>query len=138
MRMRVVNDRRAMRRPARVGNARAVLEAFGGDAGRQLGDPRRAAGASQSAPLMDRDAARVVAAVFEPTQALDEDRDDVARTDGRDDSAHGWFLKFIVTVRAERSKLLAKSIRFRLDISFVSLRGLFMQNGVSLEIFSPI
>ena len=89
MRMRVVDDRRAVRGPARVGDAGARLEAFGGDVGRQLGDARRAARAAQAAALVDGDAARVVAAVFEATQALDQDRDDVACADGRDDSTHG-------------------------------------------------
>ena len=38
---------------------------------------------------MDRDTAGVVAAVFEPLQALDEDGDDVAVRDRGDDAAHG-------------------------------------------------
>ena len=36
----------------------------------------------------DRDARRVVAAVLEPPQPVDEDRDDVLRADVADDSAH--------------------------------------------------
>jgi hypothetical protein len=88
VRMRVVHDRCTVRRPARVRDAGAAFEMVGGDVGGELGDARRAAGAAQLAVLMERDAARVVAPVFEPAQALDQHRDDVSRADGGDDSAH--------------------------------------------------
>jgi len=39
---------------------------------------------------MHRHAARVVAAVFEALEALDQDRNDVPGADGADDSAHGF------------------------------------------------
>ena len=104
VRMRVVNERRAMGGPARVRDAGERLEAFGGDVGRQLGDARGAARAAQAAALMDGDAARVLAPVFEAAQTLDEDRDDVAGTDGRDDSAHGSSLKARSTVRPHALK----------------------------------
>ncbi len=55
----------------------------------QLGHARGAARAPQAAALVHRDAAGVVAAVFEPLQALDQDRNDVARADRADDAAHG-------------------------------------------------
>ena len=87
--MGVVNERRAMRGPARVGDAGAAFQVVGGDVGGELGDARRAARALQSAALVHGDAARVVAAVFEPAQALDQHGDDVARADGADDSTHG-------------------------------------------------
>jgi len=45
--------------------------------------------ATAPAALMDRDAARVVAAVLEPAQAFDEDGHDVAAADRGDDSTHG-------------------------------------------------
>ena len=89
VRMRVVDDRRAMRGPARVRDAGTAADVVGGDVGRQLGDARRAARPPQPAVLMHGDAAGVVAAVFQPTQALDEDGNAVAGADGSDDSAHG-------------------------------------------------
>ena len=68
VRVGVVDDGRAVRRPARVGDAGAALEIVGRDVRRQLGDPRRAARPAQAAALVDGDAARVVAAVFEAAQ----------------------------------------------------------------------
>jgi hypothetical protein len=40
----------------------------------------------------DGDAGRVIAAVFEPAKALDDDRNDFFRTDVSDDAAHGTIL----------------------------------------------
>lgn len=87
--MGVVHRRRAVRGPARVGDAGAALHAIGRHLGVQLGHPAGAAGAAQPAVLVHRDAAAVVAAVLQPLQALDEDRDDVAGADRADDAAHG-------------------------------------------------
>ena len=107
--MGVVHDRRAVRRPAGVGDAGAALRAVGVDVGGQLGHARRAARPAQLAVLVHGDAAGVVAAVFEAAQALDQDRDDVARADGSDDSAHGESLKSrsgLCTRRLERKVAL--------------------------------
>jgi len=63
-------------------------------AGRQSLGPRRefghAADGAQAmhAPVMDGEAGRVVAAVFELAQAFDQDGDDVAVSDRGDDAAH--------------------------------------------------
>ena len=93
VRMGVVHHRRAVRRPAGVGDAGAALQMVGLDVGRQLGHPRGAARPAQLAVLVQGDAAGVVAAVLEAAQAFDQDRDDVARADGSDDSAHGEALR---------------------------------------------
>ena len=93
VRVRVVHERRAVRCPARVGDAGAGFQVLGGDVRGQLGHARRAARAAQPPLLMHGDAARVVAAIFEPAQAFDEHRRDVAGTDRSDDSAHAWVLE---------------------------------------------
>jgi hypothetical protein len=90
--MGVVDDRRAVRRPARVGDAGAAVQPVRLDVGSELGDPGGAARPAQPAGLVQGDAARVVTAVLEAAQALDQDRDDVARADGADDSALGRLL----------------------------------------------
>ena len=88
MRMRVVHRRRAVRGPAGVRNAGAPCDAFALDLALQLGHPRDAAGPLQAA-RMHRYAAGVVAAVFEPLQALYQDGNNVAVRNRRDDAAHG-------------------------------------------------
>ncbi len=88
--MGVVHHRRAVRRPAGVGDAGAAMQVIGLHVRRELGHARRAARPAQLAVLVQGDAARVVAAVLEAAQAFDQDRNDVSRADGSDDSAHGW------------------------------------------------
>jgi hypothetical protein len=58
----------------------------------ELGDARRAPRAAQFAVLVDGHAARVVAAVLEPLESLDEDRNDVAGADCADDATHAELL----------------------------------------------
>jgi hypothetical protein len=89
VRVRVVHRRRAVRGPARVRDTGARGDAIGAHAGLELGHARGAARAPQPAALVHGDAAGVIAAVFEPLQALDQHRNDVARADGADDSTHG-------------------------------------------------
>jgi hypothetical protein len=72
-----------------VRDAGAGSNVLAGHLGFEFGHPCGAARALQTATLMYGDAARVVAAVFEALQALDEDRNDVARADCADDAAHG-------------------------------------------------
>ena len=86
VRMRVVHHRRAVRSPAGVGNAGAAFKVVGAHLFQQLGHARRAAGALQSmglgaiaAAAMHGNAAGIVAPVFQPLQALDQDGNDVAR-----------------------------------------------------------
>jgi hypothetical protein len=90
--------RRAVRGPAGVRNAGAGHKSLGLHLGLQIGHARGAARAPQARPRraaeagrMHGDAAGVVAAVFEPLQALHEDGNDVARGDCADDAAHGSF-----------------------------------------------
>ena len=51
----------------------------------------RAAQAQPAAVLADGDAGRVVATVFQPPQAFDQERRDILGRDRADDSAHGAF-----------------------------------------------
>src|SRR5690349_23439244 len=96
MRVGVAVVRRAVGRPARVAHAgrpgdrarrELLVEVL--DAAGLLLDLQRVVVAD------DRDAGRVVAAVFEATQALDDDVEGCPRTDVADDAAHvreftGW------------------------------------------------
>jgi len=95
MRVGVVHHRRTMRGPARVGDAGGALQAVLRHLLQQLGHARRAARAPQAAHgllaqagLMHGHAAGVVAAVFQPLQALHQDGNDVARGNRADDAAH--------------------------------------------------
>ncbi len=84
---------RAVRGPARVRDAGEAFEMRLVHLARQLGHAAHAARALEAAVGMHRDAARVVAAIFEPLQALNEDGGDVARGDCADDSTHGLLLQ---------------------------------------------
>ncbi|MNV05474.1 hypothetical protein D3C71_958130 [compost metagenome] len=96
VRVGVVHGGRAMGGPAGVGNAGGTVDVFGGHLLQQLSHAGGAAGALQAcrarcieAGGMYRHAAGVIAPVFKPLQALDEDGNDVARRDRADDAAHG-------------------------------------------------
>jgi len=96
VRVRIGDGRRAVRGPARVRDAGGALQALVLDLRHQLGHARGAAGAAQATRagaaqtgLMHRDAARVIATVFQALQALHQDGNDVARGDHADDAAHG-------------------------------------------------
>ena len=88
MRVCVVHGGCAVRGPAGVGNASAALNTVLRNAGVELSHPCGAAGTAQCTSLVDGDAAGIVATVFEPAQAFDQDWNDVARRDRADDAAH--------------------------------------------------
>ena len=98
MRVRVVHHRRAVRGPARVGNAGAALHLPAADLLHQLRDARRAAGPLQTAALraqaagVHRHAAGVVTPVLQPLQTLHQHRDDIAGGNPADDAAHSFSL----------------------------------------------
>ena len=100
MRMRVVHCRRAVRGPAGVGNTGAALNMVGLHLLHQLGHPRCAAGALQTACSaiqaggMHRHTARVVAPVLQALQTLHKNGDDVAAGYRGDDATHVLFLIF--------------------------------------------
>ena len=87
MRVGVLVARLAMRRPARMRDARRTLEAVRQQLF-QLANPALALGQAQLAHMGDRDSGRVVAAIFEPVQPLHQDRRRVALADIADDAAH--------------------------------------------------
>ncbi|SPV06012.1 Uncharacterised protein [Burkholderia cenocepacia] len=88
VRMRVERDGRAMRGPARMRDARVTGQRQLGDLALQVRDAIDAAGARQCAVAVDHDAARIVAAVFEPLQAVDEVWQDVPLGNRPDNSTH--------------------------------------------------
>ena len=76
VRVRVGRAGRAMRGPARVRDAGKRCKVIG--LAIEFSDTRHAARPLQPAVGMYRDTARVITAVFQPTQSFDQDRDDVA------------------------------------------------------------
>ena len=88
MRVGVVRGRHAVGGPAGMGDAGEAGHMVLGDLVAQFGHALRAARAAQVAVGVDRDAAGVVAAVFQPLQAFNEDRGDVALGDGANNAAH--------------------------------------------------
>src|SRR6185436_10030427 len=79
---------RAVRGPAGVADADGALQAD--REARQLGDAAGTPDSFQTA-IDDGDAGRVVAAVLQPPQPFDQDRDDVTPRYRGDDSAHAGF-----------------------------------------------
>ena len=93
VRVRVALARHAVRRPARVRDPETAVGRIELQRVLQLAHLAHGAQALHLAgAVQDGDAGRVVSAVFEPSQAVDEDRDDVAVSDRSDDSAHAAFL----------------------------------------------
>ena len=89
MRVRVGLGHAAVRRPARVRDAEPARERLRLELALELRD--LADGAAQAelvVRLHDGEARRVVAAILEAFQALDEHGHDVALCDGSDDAAH--------------------------------------------------
>ena len=88
VRMRVGRGRRAVRGPAGVGDAGEAGQRALADLRVELGHAGDAARAFRPERVINCHAAGVVSPIFEPLQPFDEDRDDVPRADGADDSAH--------------------------------------------------
>ena len=88
MRVGVVHRGRAMRGPAGVRNAGGALDGTLRDLLGQLGDARGAAGAAQHAVCMDRNTARVVAAVLQTLQTLHQHRNNIAVRNPADNATH--------------------------------------------------
>ena len=88
MRMRVLFGRAAVRGPARVAEAVEAGERLRLDGVFEIDQLAGAAPDFDRAVLDDGDAGRVVAAIFEPPQPLEEDGHDGLRSDVTDDSAH--------------------------------------------------
>ncbi len=104
MRMRVDFGRPPMRRPARVADPARAGQRVGAQHGFQV--PELALGAPTRQPpvLERRDAGRVVAAIFEPLQRLDEQVRDRLTAEDADDAAHGSsFQAFLVEALASRN-----------------------------------
>src|SRR6185295_4627584 len=103
VRVRVALGRRAVRGPARMADADGALELLLPGQLLQLGDAAARAQALERA-VDDRYPGRVVAAVLEAQQPLDQDRDDVARAYRGDDAAHGLTLRMTKRSRRLASK----------------------------------
>ena len=88
MRMRVRLAGAAMRGPARVADAAGAGQLEGLDELREAAHLPLAVHDFQLAVLLDGDAGRVIAAVFESRQTFDQDVLDGARSGVSDDSAH--------------------------------------------------
>ena len=88
VRVRVLLGRAAVRRPPRVADAVLALERI---AGQHLFEARQLAGAAAQLDLAvahDRHARRVIAAIFETPQPVDQNRKNLLLADVPDDPAH--------------------------------------------------
>ena len=93
VRVGVALARHAVRGPARVRDAEAAVGRVGVERVLELAHLADGAQALDLAGAVQHgDARRVVAAVLQPAQSLDQDRDDVPVSNGSDDSAHAAFL----------------------------------------------
>ena len=89
VRVRVQVVRASVRRPARVGESDGRVRGPVGDGGLEVDQLAGALLDEQVAGVVhERDPGRVVAAVLEPLEALDEDRARLPRTGVADDAAH--------------------------------------------------
>src|SRR5262245_39255695 len=101
----------AVRRPAGVADADRAVQAPGELF--QLGNPAAGANTLHGA-VDDGDAGRVVAAILEAAQALDQDRHDVSGGYGSDDSAHTGSFPGLRLISATAAKApLASASRSR-------------------------
>jgi len=89
VRVSVFLGRAAVSGPAGVSHAVVAGEGRAADDALEIRELAGAASQSDVTVLHHGDAGRVVAAIFEPPQPVNEDRDDVFRADIADDSAHG-------------------------------------------------
>ena len=88
VRMRVALDRRAVRRPARVADAGVALQRLLQQARLEVAQLALGAAALEVAVLDGGDAGRVIAAILEPTQRVDEVGRDRLLPENADDAAH--------------------------------------------------
>ena len=92
VRVRIVRQRRAMRRPAGVGDAGEAFHAGTAHLGFEVGHARGAARTLQPAVEVQRDAAGIVAAVLEALEAFEQNRGDVTLRYCSDDAAHRYLV----------------------------------------------
>ena len=92
VRMGIADGRRAMRRPAGMGDADLAGQRLGGELARQIVE--LALGAAAVEPPVDdgADAGAVIAAIFEPPEPVHEPRRSLLATDNSDDSTHLSFV----------------------------------------------
>ena len=125
MRVRVLFGGAAVRGPARVAEAVDAAERLVRD---HLLEVRELAGAAANVDAVavdDRHAGRVVAAILEPPQALDEDGDDGLVADVADDAAHSQFVSSSSGSSSECALRLCgfRTLNFELGTSSVLLRS---------------
>src|SRR5882672_8097769 len=91
----------AVRGPTRVRDAGPAGERLGGQLAFERRDLADGAAEAELAILLDDgDAGRVIAAILEPFEALDEHRHDVSLSDRPDDSAHILVVPFFTSLES--------------------------------------
>ena len=88
MRMGIVLCRRAMRRPARMRDAKVAMSLLPANLCGQLRHSTYAAHALQ-AIVQNHQSRRIISTIFEPAQPFQQNGHDIALRDGTDDSTHG-------------------------------------------------
>ena len=86
--MGVALGRRAVGRPARMADAGAAGKRLRGEPFLEVAELALGPAAGQMAVLERRDAGRIVAAIFEPLQRIDEQRRHRPRPENPDNAAH--------------------------------------------------
>ena len=88
VRMGIVDRRRAMRRPARMGDADIAVQRFRGEHAREIVELALGTAAIELAALNRADAGHVIAAIFEALQTVEQALRHRFATDDPDNSAH--------------------------------------------------
>ena len=89
MRMGIAHCGRAMCRPARVGNARAPVKRMGSKLSSEVLELALCASPNQLTILDRADPGRVIAAIFEALQPIEQALGNITFPDNSDNSAHG-------------------------------------------------
>ena len=88
VRVRIADGRRAMRSPARMGDAGDAVERVLFQLSREIVELALGAPADKLAILDRANAGRVIAAIFEPLQAVEQPLRDIRLSDDPDNSTH--------------------------------------------------
>jgi len=99
VRMRITDGRRAVGRPARVGDSGDTVQWIGRKLAREIIELALGAAADELAILDGTNAGRVIAAIFEPLQAIEQPLRDVRFSDDPDNSTHVTRLLFESSAR---------------------------------------
>src|SRR5205814_4989732 len=88
VRVRIPDRRRAVGRPARVRNAGGAVQGMVGELAREIVELALGAPPLELTPFDRADAGRVITAIFEPLEAIEQPLRDIGLPDNSDNPAH--------------------------------------------------